>query len=146
MKFKSVITSNHALKKDGYKILRKLHKIEKGKNIDYAYAAVCEEGYFFVLSCKNLIELVKKQYDKFDEIKGLNKFLKKSAMFLNHLETISHNKTKINKHILASYLKSYTEFFNEVIDAGIKFEVTQEMLADWNLKCIMAYIAVWGDK
>lgn len=146
MKFKSVITSNHDLKKNGYRILRKLHKIEKTKNIDRAYAAVCEEGFFFVLSCKNLVELVKKQYKEIQGSNGCDAFLQKSESFLRHLETISASKTRINKHILASYLKSYTAFFNRVIDAGVKFEVTQEMLTDWNLKCIMAYIAAWGDR
>lgn len=146
MKFKSVIMSNHDLKKNGYKILRKLHKIEKAKNIDRAYAAICEEGYFFVLSCKNLVELVKKQYSGIKNCNEFDAFLQKSESFLRHLETISISKARINKHILASYLKAYTVFFNKIIEAGIKFDVTQELLADWNLKCIMAYIAVWGDK
>lgn len=146
MKFKSVITSNHDLKNNGYKILRKLHKIEKTKSVNRAYNAVCEEGYFFLLSCKNLIELIKMQYTGTEGINGLEVFLRKSESFLNHLETIAHSRKKINKHILAAYLKSYTKFFNEVIDNGVQFRVTQEMLVDWNMRCIMAYLSVWGDR
>lgn len=146
MKFKSLIKSNHDFKKNGYIIIRKLHKLEKKKNLNYVYTAICQEGFFFVLSCKNLIELIEKEYTgKIQEEKFYN-FRRKSELFLNHLEYISINKTKINKKILSSYLKTYTTFFNEIIDDDIKFTINNSILSEWNLRCIMPYIAVWNTK
>ena len=37
MKFDLIITSNHSLKKNGYRIIRKLHKLEKKKGAERAY-------------------------------------------------------------------------------------------------------------
>ena len=42
MKFKSVVKTNKDLKKNGYKMIRKLHKMEKKKGAEKAYLQVVE--------------------------------------------------------------------------------------------------------
>lgn len=145
MNFKSILRCNHDLKKNGYKIIRKLHKLEMKKNTESAYLKKCKEGYFFVLSYKNLFSIIKNQYGNDEKIsREFNAFEKKSNLFLSHLESISRNKAQINKRILASYLTAYTNFFNLIICYKVPFFVTQEMLIEWNQKCLMAYYAAWS--
>lgn len=146
MKFKSIIKSNHALKKNGYKILRKLHKLEKKKNLDYIYSATCKEGYFFILACKNLIKLITNQYNGIICSSNLEKFSQQSDLFLKHLENAARNRKRINKHLLSSYLKTFTIFFNIIIENKTEFRIRKELLEEWNQKCIMAYISAWGQK
>ncbi len=146
MKFKSVIASNHDLKKNGYKIIGKLHKLELRKNFCRAYSASCSEGYFFVLSCSNLIGLVISEYDKTQVGTMMDVFIRKSNSFLNHLIDISNSKTTIDKRRLSAYLTTYTEFFNYLIENNVHFNISQKMLVEWNVRCVTAYIAVWGGR
>ncbi len=57
MKFDSILKSNHDLKKNGYKILRKLHKLEKKSGADRAYAIALEDSFFWVCHVKHLLIL-----------------------------------------------------------------------------------------
>lgn len=144
MKFKPFLQCHHDLKKNGYKIIKKLHKLESRKNLDSIYLMKCKEGYFFVLSCKNLFNIICMQYNSNDSIVSqFKKFDSKSNMFLHHLETIAQNQMRINKHILASYLSAYTKFFNFIIAQQIPFHMSQDDIVYWNSKCIMAYYAAW---
>lgn len=67
MKFDSLLKSNHDLKKNGYKILRKLHKLENRANLSKAYGASCSKGCFVVLSCKELADIISDMYGSYDE-------------------------------------------------------------------------------
>ena len=144
MKLKSIIRSNHDLKKNGYQILAKLHKLELKKNLDKAYSRECSEGYYFVLACNNLAYLISTQYG--EEICGaaITKFNNRSQEFIAHLEEISERKCCINRRILSSYLRAYTLFFNSIIEKHVPFSLSQEILIQWNVRCVMAYVTAWG--
>lgn len=142
MKFKSVVKTNKDLKKNGYKMIRKLHKMEKKKGAEKAYGASFENTYMFVLYCKGLTELIELEYGETDEFAF--SFKKKCIKFMEYLTFISASKTKISKSYLASFLKSYTKFFNKIIDKEYPFLVNQKVLEKWNIGCVMAYIATWG--
>lgn len=144
MKMKSIIKSNHDLKKNGYQIIFKLHKMEKRKSLSKVYSRSCEEGYYFALACKDLADLIRTQYSSEICGKVFDTFNQKSLSFINHLEEISCNKCRINKAILSSYLHSYTAFFNSIIEMGVPFSLSQEALIQWNARCVMAYISAWG--
>ncbi|MBO5171222.1 MAG: hypothetical protein J6B70_10855 [Oscillospiraceae bacterium] len=145
MKFKSIITSHHDLKKNGYKILRKLHKLEKRDNLAGIYSHFCPEGYFVVLACKNLAEILAMQYSSCDR-PYIQTFLVRTERFITHIDTIAHEHIRVNPALLSNYLSSYTEFFNRVAEDRIEFTVDKEILAKWNIGCIMAYTAVWGNR
>ena len=142
MKFKSVVKTNKDLKKNGYKMIRKLHKMEKKKGAEKAYGASFEDTYMFVLYCKGLTELIEMEYGETDEF--VFSFKKKCIKFMEYLTFISASKTRINKSYLASFLKNYTKFFNKIIDKKYPFLVNQKILEKWNIGCVMAYIATWG--
>ena len=142
MKIKSVVKTNKDLKKNGYKMIRKLHKMEKKKGAEKAYGASFENTYMFVLYCKGLTELIEMKYGETDEF--VFSFKKKCIKFMEYLTFISASKTKINKSYMASFLKSYTRFFNKIIDKKYPFLVDQKVLEKWNIGCVMAYIATWG--
>lgn len=141
MKFDSMLKSNHDLKKNGYKVLRKLHKLEKKNGAELAYSKALEESYGFVLSCQALIEIIYEEYGHCDES---SKFLGKCESFLSYLETISKTKSRINSKVLSSFLHSYTVFFNYIIKEKYHFVFNQRIIELWNMKCLMAYIATWG--
>jgi hypothetical protein len=144
MKFNSIIKGNHCLKKNGYKIIKKLHKLERKKGAKRAYMAVVDDTYFFVLACRNLIELIEMEYKNYEDDKLIEEFKNKSDSFIKYLDYMAENRKLINKHVLASYLKAYTKFFNKIIKENYKFNFNQEMVEIWNQKCLMAYIATWG--
>lgn len=142
MKLKSIIRSNKDLKKNGYKILRKLHKLESKKGADRAYNVCYEDTYMFVLYCRAFVDIIKSEYNPAKPYVAL--FEKKCDAFLEYLESISETKSKINKSLLADFLKAYTKFFNRVIASKHDFFFDQSMTEKWNLKCLMAFIATWG--
>lgn len=142
MKLKSVVKTNKDLKKNGYKMIRKLHKMEKKKGADKAYGVSFENTYMFVLYCKGLTELIEMEYSGTDEY--IFSFKKKCIKFMEYLTSVSASKSKINKTYLAGFLKSYTKFFNKIIDKRYPFLVNQKILEKWNIGCLMAYIATWG--
>ena len=142
MKIKSVVKTNKDLKKNGYKMIRKLHKMEKKKGAKKVYGASFENTYMFVLYCKGLTELIEMEYGKTEEY--IFSFKKKCIKFMEYLECISASKSKINKTYLAGFLKSYTKFFNKITDKKYPFLVDQKVLEKWNISCVMAYIATWG--
>lgn len=142
MKIKSVVKTNKDLKKNGYKMIRKLHKMEKKKGAEKAYGVSFENTYMFVLYCKGLTELIEMEYGETDEFVFL--FKKKCIKFMEYLTFISASKSKINKSYLASFLKSYTKFFNKIIAKKYPLHVNQKALEKWNISCVMAYIAAWG--
>ena len=146
MKFKSIIKSHHDLKKNGYKILDKLHKLENRSDLDKIYGASCAKGCFVVLSCEELAGHLLELYSDSEDLYVQN-FLKKTNLFVGYLNVISKSHSKINRSILASYLTSYTNFFNYIINYKcIRFLFDASLLKKWNAGCIMAYTAVWGNK
>ena len=138
MKINSILKSNHDLKKNGYKIIWKLHKMEKRHGAMQAYEAALEDTYFFIAGCRALIDIINIEYGEISD------FLDKSESFLAYLNKIALKKQKIDKRKLSSYLKTYTNFFNTLIDQKVKFEFTPKIAELWNQKCLMAYIATWG--
>lgn len=138
MKLKSILRSNHDLKKNGYHILRKLHKMETNKGAIKAYATTFEETFFFVLSVRALVEIINKEYP---EEMG---FLERCNGFLSYLDEVAAKKQRVNCTVLASFLHAYTDFFNRVTMAHHSFEFNDEIIDLWNTKCLMAYVATWG--
>ena len=139
MKLKSILRSNHDLKKNGYKIIRKLHKLEKKDGSNRAYSSAFEDTYFFVLTCRELVEIIRKEYPDAEY------FIVRCNTFLSYLDSIAAKKAKIEKSVLASFLRAYTRFFNNIIEEKHRFDFGTEILEKWNSKCLMAYIAAWGD-
>lgn len=142
MKLKSIIKSNKELKKNGYKMLRKLHKMEKKKGAIQAYEKCYEDTYMFVLYCRGLAELIENEYTE-TNVYVLH-FEKKINCFLEYLDFIAKTRSRISKKRLVSFLKAYTKFFNKVITEGYKFKFDAAMIEKWNAKCIVPYVATWG--
>lgn len=139
MKFDSILGSNHDLKKNGYRVIRKLHKLETRNGADRAYAAIYLDTYFFVLSCRALVDIIKIEYPE------AHSFSTKCDSFLDHLESSAKAKGRIDRSKLASFLRSYTRFFNEIIAQKHKFVFDARVRDLWNTRCLMAYIATWGE-
>ncbi|MBR1432258.1 MAG: hypothetical protein IJ784_01445 [Ruminiclostridium sp.] len=139
MKLKSILRSSHDLKKNGYKIIRKLHKLEHHKGANQAYSSVYEDSYFFILSVRALADIIKLEYP------FASSFSKKCDSFITYLECVSTSRGLINKSVLASFLKAYTHFFNCIIELKIDFTFNEKIVGLWNNKCLMAYIATWGN-
>lgn len=143
VKFRSILSCHHDLKKNGYKILKKLHKLELRANLDKAYSKSCPDGYFVVLACKNLAELLTIQYGSYNH-GYIRAFLKRTEQFVSYLDSIAKKHARINTTYLSSYLSAYTEFFNRITNDKIAFTVNNSILTKWNIGCVMAYTAVWG--
>lgn len=138
MKLKSVLQSNHDLKKNGYHILRKLHKIETRKGASKAYASAYGDTFFFVLSVRALVEIIGKEYP--EEVF----FFKRCNEFLSYLDKVAAKRQKIDGTILASFLHAYTSFFNYIISIHHVFRFDNVIVNLWNTKCLMAYLATWS--
>ncbi len=137
MKFKPVLKNHHDLKKNGYKVVRKLHKLEKKKNVRSSgkMDGIC----FYVLSCRHLAELIEVEYA---DHTFAAKFTHKCDSFIKYLE--KHQDERIDKSRLAAFLHEYTKFFNRVVEERIPFIFDSQMTELWNNKCLMAYISAWG--
>ena len=104
MKIKSVVKTNKDLKKNGYKMIRKLHKMEKKKGAEKAYGASFENTYMFVLYCKGLTELIEMEYGETDEF--VFSFKKKCIKF-NQKAVSSIIKRKYVRYFIAEFLISW---------------------------------------
>lgn len=142
MKFRQVLRNSKDLKKNGYKMLRKLHKMEKRKGAEKVYAVYFENTYGFVLYCRALVDIINMEYKETDEF-VLN-FEKKCNKFLDYLDAIADRKSKMKKSKLSGFLKAYTKFFNKVVNMDYDFSFDPMIREQWNIKCLMAYIATWG--
>lgn len=142
MKLESILNSSKDLKKNGYRMLRKLHKMEKRKGVNRAYSVYFEDTYAFVIYCRTLADIIKSQYSETNEY--ILKFEKRCNHFLTYLDSVAQTRSKIKKSRLASFLKSYTKFFNKIIDKKYNFIFDKAIREKWNTKCLMAYIATWG--
>ena len=142
MKLKSILNSSKDLKKNGYRMLRKLHKMENRKGANRAYSVCFEDTYVLVLYCRTLADIIKSEYDETDEY--ILKFERRCNNFLAYLDSVAQTRSKIKKSRLASFLKSYTKFFNKIIDKRYNFIFDRTIREKWNTKCLMAYIATWG--
>lgn len=138
MKLKSVLRSNHDLKKNGYHVLWKLHKIETRKGASKAYTSTFDDTFFFILGVRALVEIINKEYP--EELV----FLKRCDSFLSYLDKAAANRQRIDGSILASFLHAYTSFFNRIISTHHIFRFGNDIVELWNTKCLMAYIATWG--
>lgn len=138
MKLSSILKSNHDLKKNGYKILRKLHKMETRKGSEKAYATAFNDTYFFVLSARALVDVIRREYPEAEA------FLIRCDRFLSYIDSMAEKRSRLNSSVLASFLHAYTVFFNRVIEERHPFVFNQDMIELWNTKCLMAYVATWG--
>lgn len=138
MRFDSVLRSNHDLKKNGYKVVRKLHKMENKKGANLAYSANYLNTYFFVLSCRALTDVIKAEYP------NAQTFCRKCDSFISYLDQRAKVKGLLEKSVISSFLHSYTIFFNQMINEKNKFIFNQTISDLWNTHCLMAYIATWG--
>lgn len=146
MKFDSLIKNNHDLKKNGYKIFRKLHKLEKRANLPKAYGAKCQNGYYVVLSCKGFYDVLYDLYGNYED-EYIKCFLEKTSHFIDYLDAIAVASVTVDSKILSNYLTSFTQFFNRITeDQHIKFSPSKNFFVKWNAGCVMAYTAVWGDR
>ena len=139
MKFDSILRSNHDLKKNGYQIIRKLHKMECKEGANRAYSAQLGRTYYFVLGCVALVDIIKKEYP------DAAVFATKCDSFLSYLDSAAKTKSTLSKSIIGSFLRSYTSFFNRVEAEKKPFAFDQQILELWNIKCLMAYIATWSN-
>lgn len=137
MRMKSVLKNHHDLKKNGYNIIRKLHKLETKDGVNRAYRVAINNSYYCVLSCKALVDILRMEYPEAQE------FGKVCDAFLSHLDSIAARKSRIDKSKLARFLHAYTCFFNEVIDKKRIFIYDQAIIDAWNIRCLMAYVAAW---
>lgn len=142
MKLKAVLRNNRDLKKNGYKMIRKLHKMEKRKGAKKVYSVYFEDAYGFVLYCRALVGIIRTEYKGKDEF--ILDFEKKCTKFLEYLDFIAGKQRKMKKSKLAGFLKAYTRFFNKIINKNYNFTFDQIIREKWNTKCLMAYIATWG--
>ena len=143
MKFCSILCSHHDLKKNGYKIIKKLHKLERRTNLDRAYSKSCQDGFFVVLACKNLAELLELQYGKYENV-YIQSFLQRTNQFVAYLEFTANNHARVNAQYLSAYLSAYTTFFHQIRNDRILFDSNPQIIEKWNVGCIMAYNVVWG--
>lgn len=141
MRFDSILKSNHDLKKNGYKMIKKLHSLELRKGANKAYYAQIGNTYMFVQMCVYLVEIINYEYPQSDPV--VSSFSGKCNAFLKYLDEVALRKGKINKTILGGFLRSYTRFFNYICDSKFKFSFDQTVIDTWNQKCIMSYISTW---
>ncbi len=139
MRLKSVLKSNRDLRKNGYIIIDKLHKMEKRKGALKAYKSEAEGTYFFIICIRALIDIIQIEYPEEHE------FHAKSKSFLSYLEYVAKSKGRINRKRVGSFLKTYTTFFKYIERKKPEFFFSNEVLRKWNIECIMAYIATWGN-
>jgi len=128
------------MKKNGYKILRKLHKLESRHNL-LKYRPKIRFAYY---SCKELIDLLYSVYGIHND-QYIQDFFKKSYHFCRYVKYICDTNSRINKSILSDYLTTYTKFFIYIKQSHIKFTVNHNFIESWHTKCLMSYIAIWGD-
>ena len=137
MKFDSELKSHHDLQKNGYKVIRQLHKMECRDGANRAYSTRLGNTYYFIVGCEAFVDIIKNEYP--DD----TAFGAKCSSFLSYLNSAAKNKSTLSRSIIASFLKAYTSFFNKILVEKRPFVFNQNLRDIWNRNCLMAYIATW---
>lgn len=143
MKFDVIITNNHQLKKNGYKVIRKLRDVNRPGKFTKAASASCNEGSYYYLACKALVELMKEVYLP-SENPTVNRFFQDADSFLNYLNQASAMKEKLNTSRIAAFERDYTTFFHYLSKENIEYSDSPKARSLWGEKCLMAHLAVWS--
>lgn len=128
-------------KKASYKILKKLHKLEKKKYFKRVHKI--GNNIAIILSLQALIKILKlfcsnKHYSKNKMLKLINS--------LSKLCVMSQKNGYMDRKLLVSCLKQHTNIFNDLIINKIEFSISQEIFFLWNIKCLPLYINQFGNK
>ena len=113
----------------------------KRKNLKTAYSSTNGSTYFWVISVEGLINLLKSQYGTYNN-QFVTEFLKCSNDFVTYINNVAKRKGKISKKRVASYLHSYTKFYNKA-KGTINLRSSINLLSTWYINCVMPYYSVW---
>jgi len=144
---KPFLKSTHDLKKNGYKVLRRLHRIENADAARSIYQKSCKQGAFVFLSVFHLANVVRDSMQlENKEYAEHKKFAVRTQKLVDILLKASTEGCAISRQVVVSYLKAYTKFFNFVKENRQKIMYNQAIHDEWSNKVVLAYIATWGNK
>lgn len=139
-KMNDALQSTRKLRKISYRMLRKLHKLEKRRSLSCAKKLGEEWApLLFVQHLSEIIDLCYMQ-DAINIPSVLS--LKESLVGL----TVFHKKrASIDRAVLVSCLKQHTAAFNDLFEQKIQVSISQVSLNLWRTRCLMAYVCQFGN-
>ena len=151
MKIRSYLSTTHELRKMSYRILRKMHDLEKPKKRQYIYnrKTLHSNVSYVLLTLNHLIDLMTsalKQVDQKDVYLTSAVFLYfERLQRLRDMIAVNINSTRpLDKTYVSKALNSHTEVFRRLSNVGVKLTITESMGEHWS-KTVLAAIAIWGN-
>jgi hypothetical protein len=141
MKLHLALRSTHDLKKASYSMLKKFHKIEYRGSLREC-AKLGNEPYL-VLCLEHMSSVIKNCYtDTFTGYSGLSQL----DTLIQSLKSTALTRMRIDRRILVSCLVAHTEFFNFLEMNRHRIATNKDIVDEWNIKCVMAFLAQFGNK
>ena len=152
MKVRTHLSTARELRKMSYRILRKMHDLEKPRKRQYIYSRKTSNSgdYYVLLTLKHMFDLMESalnQVEQHDEYLASAIFL-----YLNRLERLQNvvatnlnTNRPLEKRLVSKVLSAHTKVFRRMSEAGMMLMITESMGEQWG-KVVLAAVATWGNR
>ena len=121
-----MVNNRKRFRKFIYKILKKMHDLERPKKIEYFQKKTLNNEAYILIALNN-IKILLEDYFIYVQDQNINniydEFKKQYEILINHVESCYNEKKKLEKGILSKLLTKFTRLFNEMDSKKIFFKI-----------------------
>jgi len=149
MKTKSTLSSMRELKKISYRILRKMHDLERKKKRETILSHKTSSNEIYLLLalehlCDLLIGLLTQiDVDRYVD-SSIQQYVKRLERFRVEVERNVKGRKSLKKGLTSKLLQSHTKVFNRLLEDRVLLDLNERYVYLW-AKAIQAAVAVWGN-
>lgn len=140
MNLNKALVSTHSLKKSSYRMLKKMHSLERR-----GVLRTCSQlggEYYIILCLQHMSDVIKQSYSNNAVIPEI--VLDIGDLILVLKESFK-SRMRVDRALLTSCLKKHTKVFNCLEKNGIKINKNDVLSETWNMKCIVSYVCQFGN-
>jgi len=145
MKVRLTINQTKQLKRMSYRILRKMHELERGRKVSRVYSKKCK-AEACVSAClihlRELLDISFTAIELGDDAAIIERYLSILKVVIREVRQGAETSTKLHRGTLAKLLTAHTAAFNLILRKGINLPIGPDV---WS-NVVLPAIAVWGDK
>jgi hypothetical protein len=145
MRVKLVVNHTREVKKMSYKILRRLHDLEKGRRFARVYSTMCKVDACVLVCLLQLRDILENSITPVasrEEDIPVKRYLDSLNRLIEEVRCSAANNTRLRNRALVKLLTAHTALFNALLRNEIKIAVSREAWIDFVLPAIM----IWGNK
>jgi hypothetical protein len=145
MKVKLEVNHTKELKKMSYRILRRMHDLEKGRRVAQVYSKLCRADACVLACLIHLSDLLQKSITPVGSSEAsavTTRYLLLLNQLIEEVRRGAATNTRLNSRTLGYLLNTHTTLFNVLLRKKVKIPVNPQ---SWG-NVVLPAIAVWGNR